>query len=382
MENLKEEEIKLLLETTDEQLLEKFPKSKYGFNRGQLRTLKRDLQEEQRKNADYILEQTKERNERNKDKSVNVELIKRIEVLEKEREAMLALSKQSFSNTIRPLSESRGEATAFVIASDWHIEERVSPQSVNGLNEYSLDIAKKRSQEFFQIALKLRDLENKTTNVPRMVLALLGDFITGNIHEENLAVCSLDPVDAAIEAKNYLKSGIDFLLKESNLKEIIIPCHAGNHSRITKLPRSSETEMGNSLELFTYAFLAQEYANNPRVKFLISRSYTSRLQIYDTVLRLHHGHKIKFQGGIGGISVPTTKYILRANTAWEADYDVFGHHHQKQKGPRFICNGSMIGYNAYAQDNGFEYEEPSQTYFLINKRWKDIIDYRPILFSK
>jgi hypothetical protein len=248
------------------------------------------------------------------------------------------------------------------------------------MNAYSVEIARKRAMEFFQIGLHLRNLEAKNTPVPNMVLALLGDFITGHIHEENHSTCSLQPVDAAYEAKNILKSGIDFLLKESDLN-LIIPCHAGNHARITKKSNSSETEMGNSLELFIYGFLAQEYKDNPRVKFLISRSYTSKLKVYDTVLRLHHGHRIRSMGGVGGLSIPANKYIFRANTAWQADYDVFGHHHQMQKAPRFICNGSMIGYNAYAQDNAFEYEVPSQTYFLINKRWKTIMDYRPILFS-
>jgi hypothetical protein len=187
-------------------------------------------------------------------------------------------------------------------------------------------------------------------------------------------------VDAAYEAKKILKSGIDFLLRESDLN-LIIPCHAGNHSRITKKPNSSETEMGNSLEFFIYGFLSQEYADNPRVKFLISRGYTSKLKVYDTTLRFHHGHRIRSMGGVGGLSIPANKYVFRANTAWHADYDVFGHHHQMQKAPRFICNGSMIGYNAYAQDSAFEYEVPSQTYFLLNKRWKTIMDYRPILFS-
>jgi hypothetical protein len=139
--------------------------------------------------------------------------------------------------------------------------------------------------------------------------------------------------------------------------------------------------MGNSLEYFIYGFLAQEYRDNPRVKFLISRSYTSYLTIYDTKLRFHHGHRIRYAGGVGGLSVPANKYVLRANTSWNADMDVFGHFHQAQMSPRFICNGSLIGYNAYAQDSAFEFEPPSQTYFLINKRWKQIIDYRKILFG-
>ena len=388
LSELSESEQLKISKLDDQMLLIEFPFKKYGFNRGQLRELKK-LAKEKFSNAPVTPESVgkdialvKTKNQKSQTEKKNKILIEQVATLEKEKEAILRFPEQSISHEITPLGNSNSsEATAVVVFSDWHVEERVTPSSVNDLNKYDVSIARKRADEAFQIALKLRNLENSNNSVPNMVVALLGDFITGNIHEENLSICTLDPIDAAIEARNMLKSGFDFLLKNSDLKQIIVPCHAGNHSRITKKPRSSETEMGNSLELFMYSFLAQEYKDEPRIKFLISRSYTSRLQVYDTVLRFHHGHRIRFQGGIGGLAVPASKYVLRANTAWNADYDVFGHHHQKQKGSRFICNGSLIGYNAYAQDSAFEFEQPSQTYFLINKRWKDIIDWRPILFS-
>lgn len=364
-----------LKETPDDKLVETFPK----FSRAYLRKLKRKVAPDERVKYD-LRERKLKASKSETDKKYKV-LQDEISRLEAEKEAVLKLAKPCKEFVIRP-SKKRGggEATCIAVASDWHIEETVTPDAVNDLNEYNLDIAKKRAETFFQVALRLRDIECQNTPVPNMVLALLGDFITGSIHEENLAVCSLPPVEAAYEAKGILKGGIDFLLKNSDLN-LVVPCHSGNHARITKKSRSSETERGNSLEYFIYGFLAQEYANEPRVKFLISKSYTSRLQVYDVVFRLHHGHRIRFQGGVGGLTIPAMKYVHRSNTAWKADYDIFGHHHQKQFGPSFICNGSMIGYNAYAQDSAFQFEEPSQTFLTVNKRWKEVIDYRPILFS-
>lgn len=374
-------DFKVLCETLDDSLTKVFPFSKYGLTRGELREMKKNPKLPAREALKFDRELAKSKNSASVTSKKYKEALAEIERLSVEREAILQLATPSVTHVIKPHKGSKnGEATCVLVASDFHVEERVTKESVNGMNEYSVEIARKRAMEFFQIGLHLRNLEARNTPVPNMVLCLLGDFITGHIHEENFSTCSLQPVDAAYEAKNILKSGIDFLLENSDLN-LIIPCHAGNHARITKKSNSSETEMGNSLELFIYGFLAQEYAGNPRVKFLISRSYTSKLKIYDTTLRLHHGHRIRSMGGVGGLSIPANKYVFRANTAWSADYDVFGHHHQMQKAPRFICNGSLIGFNAYAQDSAFEYEVPSQTYFLINKRWKTIMDYRPILFS-
>lgn len=300
------------------------------------------------------------------------------ERVQRENAALLRLSEPVESHVIKPLDKHEGgESTVILLASDWHIEERVSPDAVNNMNSFSVPIARQRADAFFKVGLHLTQIEQNNTPINTLVLALLGDFITGFIHEENLAVCSLPPVEAGYEALVILQSGIDFLLANSELN-LVIPCHAGNHGRITKKSRSSETEMGNSLEYFIYGFLAKHYEGNPRVKFLISRSYISRLQVYDTVLRFHHGHRIRFQGGVGGLTIPAKKWTFRSNRAWTADYDIFGHHHQAFHGGNFICNGSLIGYNAYAQDNGFEFEPPSQTYLLINRRWKQIVDYRPI----
>lgn len=303
--------------------------------------------------------------------------------LTSENEAMLSLSAPPKTFSINPIvSNGGGEATCVVVASDWHIEETVKSSEVNGLNEYTLEIARERAEKFFQVALHLRNLEAKNTPVQTMVLALLGDFITGNLDLQRgmPGNCSLEPAVAAYEAMNILASGIDFLLVNSDLN-LVIPCHSGNHPRITKKSAHGENESGNSLEYMVYAFLAQKYKDNERVKFLISKSYTSYLDVYGVTLRFHHGHRIRFQGGVGGLTIPAAKYIMRANVGKRAQYDVFGHHHQKQMGPNFICNGSMIGYSAYAHDEGFPFEPPSQTYFLINKRWKEVIDYRPIRFD-
>ena len=40
----------------------------------------------------------------------------------------------------------RSEATPVLVASDWHVEENVSPNTIDGLNEYNMKIAKSRSE--------------------------------------------------------------------------------------------------------------------------------------------------------------------------------------------------------------------------------------------
>ena len=76
----------------------------------------------------------------------------------------------------------------------------------------------------------------------------------------------------------------------------------------------------------------------------------------------HHG------GGIGGVSIPAYKKISQWQRAKYADLDIFGHLHQMKDGGNFLLNGSMIGYNAFAVRIGADYEQPKQTFVLINKK--------------
>ena len=258
------------------------------------------------------------------------------------------------------------EATAVVLASDWHIEERVLPGSVNGLNEHNLEIAKQRATKFFQGSLRLIRLLKQDVRIEHLVMPLLGDFISNDIHEEFAENNDLTPMMAIVEAQNLFASGIEFLLANSTLS-MIFPCHSGNHARTTKTTRFS-SENGHSLEYLMYRHLAAHFRHEKRVQFIISEGPLSYLSVYGKTLRFHHGHMIKYQGGMGGIFIPAFKAIAQWNKARPADLDCFGHFHQCKDGGNFICNGSNIGYNAFALSIKADYEEPKQQLFLMDKR--------------
>lgn len=265
---------------------------------------------------------------------------------------------------IKPSSSAKHESVAFAIASDWHVEENVKPETVNGSNEYTMKIAKMRAEAFFKNTLKLVTKEQQDSNISTLVLALLGDFISGNIHEELLESCEVAPVEAAVFAQNLLATGIEYLLANSKLN-LIIPTSCGNHSRITNQVHVS-TEQGNSLEWMIYTNLANYFKNEKRVKFILSKSYFTWLTVYNYDIRFHHGHAMKFGGGIGGLTIPVLKAIGRYDLQRKAYLDVFGHVHTALDGGKFISNGCLIGDTPYGSRLGFT-GKPQQQFFLIEK---------------
>jgi hypothetical protein len=200
------------------------------------------------------------------------------------------------------------EACAVLAVGDWHSEEIVNPATINYKNEHNIEIHQARQTRYWQKALRLIDLIRAGVKIPTIVLALLGDFITNDIHDSDSAENNaLLPIDAMMMVEDELAGGINFLLDQTD-SQIIVDCHSGNHARTTHKVHIA-SEKGHSLEHYAYSHLARLFANEPRVTFRVNEGYHSFLDIYNTRVRFHHGHAIKYNGGVGGLTIPSTRPI-------------------------------------------------------------------------
>lgn len=290
-----------------------------------------------------------------------------VEQLQGQLDVLGKLSHQPVStSTISiPKSQKNSEATAFAVASDWHIEETVDPDTVNELNEFNLKIAEQRIETFFKSVLRLTEIERAGTDIDNLVLCLLGDHISGYIHEELVENNSLSPVEAVVWVQDRIVKGINTLRAHGNFKKIIIPCCYGNHGRTTQKSRIS-TGAKNSFEWLMYKWLSQVITDG--VEWQIASGYHTYIEVYGKTIRLHHGDGLRYQGGVGGLTIPVEKAIASWNKGRVADLDVFGHWHQMQQNPKWVSNGSIIGYGPYALSIKAPYEPPQQTYFLFDSK--------------
>ena len=287
--------------------------------------------------------------------------------LETELDSALSVKAHRGVHKIKP-RERRGtsEAVAVAVASDWHVAEEVKAGTVNFRNKYNLDIAKKRADMFFNRIVRMVRKERQDVNISELILYLGGDFITGRLHEENLETCLLRPLEEIMFAQDLIESGIMFLLEHTDLN-FIIPCSVGNHSRITRRVHHG-TERGNSLEWYMYQTLKSRFASEPRIKFIIAEGYLLYLDVYGMTIRFHHGHSVRYYGGVGGLTIPMNKAVGMWDLERQADISVCGHFHQYIPMRRFVVNGSLIGYSAFAVSIKAEFEPPSQSFFLLDKK--------------
>lgn len=292
--------------------------------------------------------------------------LRKVHDLEREKVAILDIKGGVKPVAIRPGKERGSEAVALWIASDWHVGEKVTYGQTNGLNEYNPTIAKARGEAFFRNGLRLTKLQNKGVHIDTVILALLGDFITGHLHLDAVENNYLPPVEETILAQNIIIAGIEYVLKHSTYK-LVIPCHSGNHGRTTKFSHFG-SENGHSLEYFMYQSIANYFRNEPRVSITIPEGSHSYVDVFGRKVRFLHGHDVKFNGGSGGITIPLNKAIAQWDKACPAFLTCLGHFHQKFDGGNFLVNGSLIGYNAFALSIKASAEKAVQTFALIDKK--------------
>jgi hypothetical protein len=289
-----------------------------------------------------------------------------LELAEARIEAMLSLRDAGDPIVVKSRKKSgKGEATAWPLAGDWHAEENVRPEQVNGLNRFNLEIADKRITKFYQNVALVLEINRHGVDIPTIIHPLLGDFFSGHIHEDLAEITELSPTESVKWLVRRLEGGIRYLLDQADPKRLILPCTIGNHSRTTKKPRVS-TAQKHSLEWLMYHWLADRFEHEKEVEFTIAEGYHLMVDCHGLQMRIHHGDWMNYQGGIGGLSIPLLKAIAQWDTSIRADIDVIAHWHQFRDYGKAVVNGSLIGWSPYSIKIKAAFEPPTQAFFLVD----------------
>ena len=260
--------------------------------------------------------------------------------------------------------------------SDLHIEEIVDPKTVNGQNEYTLDIARQRLTLYFQNAVKLYRKEAAYADIREHILWLGADFITGHSHDEFVEVTALAPQRAMLWCLAEFKKGIEFLRKEMDCPIRVVVSY-GNHDRDSKKPRINKAA-DHSLASTVGILLALEFAKDKSIAFQVAEGYHEYVDVNGFIVRFSHGDAISGGGNEAGL----VGRILRKIDAWNkirhADLDVMGHLHHTMNFWNFIMNGSLIGLNQFGLFIGGMAEPPQQSFFLIDMERRQKTGFFPI----
>lgn len=248
--------------------------------------------------------------------------------------------------------------------SDWHIGETVKAEVVNGRNEHNPEVHAKRVEKLGQSTVQLV----RSLDLAYLVVHLGGDFINGWIHPENTETNSMTPIEETLSVEGSLIRSFDNLLNNTKLNIKVI-ANVGNHGRMTKKYRFG-SEVQTSYETLIYHNLAQRYSSNKRIDFVLPESSVVELEIGGQWCRFIHGHQVKYNGGVGGITVSLNKKVANWDKTQKCDMNFMCHYHQAHMpNSKTMMNGSLVGYNGMALFYGFEYERAQQSFIMYHPEY-------------
>jgi hypothetical protein len=280
----------------------------------------------------------------------------------------------------RKAKAAKGGATVIVALSDWHVEERVDPATVNGLNDYDLEVADRRIAELAERFAALLEHERQLVTVDHVVVWLGGDFLSGHIHEDTAEMAQLAPLAATRWAGERIRGFLDMVAGMA--RRVTVATNSGNHGRSTPKLRVG-TELDHSFEQDLYLRLAAE-ERQANVQWQVGTGYLNVVDLDGFKVRFHHGHAVSYGGGVGGITIPTNKAIAAWDRIDRADLTVFGHWHQFSwlRSSRYVSNGSLIGHSAYATRIKASYEPPCQAFVVVDHGRREVTKALPLFCDR
>lgn len=259
--------------------------------------------------------------------------------------------------------------TPTLMLSDLHLDEVVRPEEVHGYNAYDRHIAEMRLHRTADVALKLLHDYVSGITYDGFVLVLGGDILSGDIHHELARTNEAPWAESIVHWCPQLVALLEYLADELQVP-IHVPCVVGNHDRNPTNRRSpSKLRAKDSLSWIIYGWLANRFSDDDRITFQVAEGADLRYDIYDTKMLLTHGDQFKGGNGIGGVTMPIARGAYKKAQQYQAmgdpfDHMILGHFHQLIQQRQFIVNGSLKGYDEFAQTMAFLPEPPAQALWI------------------
>lgn len=284
---------------------------------------------------------------------------------------------------IQPGANEELHGIPFLFLSDIHFDEYVDPSQINFVNHFTRSIAENRIKNTFESAIRILTNFVAKPNYDGAVIALGGDLLSGNIHEELAETNEAPILDSILTLTQLLIDGIT--LFANTFSKVFVPCVVGNHGRLHRKPRYKNRVFDN-FEWLIYQQLAKHFKSDSRVTFYIPDSPDAVFNIYDKTFLLTHGDQFRGGSGISGIMTPLhlglhKKQKKQAAIHQSFDVMLLGHFHQYIHTNSMVVNGSIKGYDEFANGNNFPWE-PAQQALWINHPLHGMVFRTPVLCDR
>jgi hypothetical protein len=290
----------------------------------------------------------------------------RLEVLEAQVKHLTA----DFAKPSKPVERvriagNRHPATLLAALSDVHGGAEFPETPVTFGNKYSPEICQLRLAKYFagvewKVQAYRSGKHGEAYDVHHVKVWLGGDMFDGHLHDDQQ-----ETSQTAIRASTWLEPCLvdGFKRLQGIGVDVSIECSFGNHGRDNR-KMNFATGADHNHEWGMYMRLARQL---PGIDVSCTTDEFQFWEIYGRKFCGHHGHRISYGGGVGGIWIPANKAIAKWQESVPCYHYLFGHYHSLQHGPHGTFNGSIVGYNPFARGIKGTPERPQQAAMLIDE---------------
>lgn len=288
---------------------------------------------------------------------------------------------------VRAVEPERPNDTVLLLLSDLHIDEVVRADETWGLARYDFDVFRYRLQYLSDKMWHILFECMTGYQFERLVIACLGDFVSGVIHDELVETSGMTVVEQALRGAYVLAQF--FREQAARFKSVAVYTVSGNHGRLTKQRRFKRRYADWDRVLYeTVGMILKDQEN---VEFRFSNAPFALFEINGARFLMEHGDAIRMWMGFPWYGVERERIrkkelVEGIAEVWDArnknvgtfQYMLLGHFHQcgqidAPKGEVFI-NGSMIGGSEYSIGNLGRSHQPTQLLLGVNK--KGLVSFR------
>jgi len=182
--------------------------------------------------------------------------------------------------------------------SDTHVGEQVYKEQMRNLNEYNFDIFNKRMYGWANQLLKHASYRRQIAPVDELIIPMLGDMISGDIHEELARSNHMNNMEQMIKGASVIAQALMYLAP--HFTKITVPCVVGNHGRMTRKPPMKDKYM--DWDYMLYQWVSTFCKNQENLNFHIPKSFITTFKVHDKVVLIMHGDSISGAGSSGSIT--------------------------------------------------------------------------------
>lgn len=271
-----------------------------------------------------------------------------------------------------PINKKEHSEIACLLVGDWHLGERVTKEQTNGAANYNVFVCANRVFELIKATKQILEYHQKIYKLEKLVIPLLGDFVSGSIQPELVLSNELSDAYSTILVTRLL----GFLINELKLLNIPIQleCVTGNHGRIEDKKQPTKNITARNWDWVIYETLVTLFSNDPQIKINVHTEQMAHVKLFNWKYIIEHGYGVKsgkeedLESRLRALYDDGTYREMTGLKGSSFDCVVMGHLHRGKFLERIIVNPSLIGITELMNAWRLKPVRAGQTLFGVSRK--------------